>query len=52
MSGVCKLILQDEVNCKFEGLEPSIRSKMINEVAYVLPYARFTPAGKIGSLGW
>lgn len=48
MSGVCRLTLQDEVNCKFEGLEPSLRNKMINEVSYVLPYARFTPAGRMG----
>lgn len=48
MSGICRLILQDEVNCKFEGLEPSLRNKMINEVSYVLPYARFTPAGRMG----
>lgn len=48
MSGICRLILQDEVNVKFEGLEPSLRNKMINEVSYVLPYARFTPAGRMG----
>lgn len=48
MSGVCRLILQDEVNCKFEGLDPSIRNKMISEVSYVLPYARYTPAGRMG----
>lgn len=44
----CRLTLIDEVNCKFEGLEPSLRNKMIHEVSYVLPYARFTPAGKMG----
>lgn len=48
MSGVCKLILQDEVNCKFEGLNPSIRQQMMKEVSYVLPYAKFTPAGRLG----
>lgn len=44
----CKLTLLDEVNCKFEGLDPSIRQKMIRATEYVLPYAKFTPAGRIG----
>lgn len=48
MSGVCKLILQDEVNVKFEDLSPSIRQEMIRAVSYVLPYAKFTPAGRLG----
>lgn len=45
---ICKLTLLDEVNCKFEGLSPSIRQEMIRAVAYVLPYAKFTPAGRLG----
>ena len=48
MSGTCKLILQDEVNCKFEWLSPSVRQEMIRKVSYVLPYAKFTPAGRMG----
>lgn len=44
----CKLILKDEVNVKFEGLEPSLRGKMIKAVEYTLPNARFTPAGRLG----
>ena len=44
----CKLIIQDEVNCKFEGLDPSLRSLLIKEVSYILPYAKFTPAGRLG----
>lgn len=48
MSGTCKLILQDEVNCKFEGLSPNIRQEMIKKVSFVLPYAKFTPAGRMG----
>lgn len=48
MSGVCKLILQDEVNCKFEGLAPNVRQEMMRKVAYVLPYAKYTPAGRMG----
>jgi len=48
MSGTCKLILQDEVNCKFEGLAPNIRQEMIRKVSFTLPYAKFTPAGRMG----
>ena len=44
----CKLTLLDEVNCKFEGLSPSVRQEMIRNVSYVLPYARYTPAGRMG----
>lgn len=44
----CKLILIDEVNCKFEGLPIHVRNEMVKAVAYVLPYAKFTPAGRMG----
>lgn len=44
----CKLILQDEVNCKFEGLSTQVRHEMMKTVSYVLPYAKFTPAGRLG----
>lgn len=45
---MAKLILQDEVNCKFEDLEVSIRQKLVKAVSYVLPHAKFTPAGRMG----
>lgn len=48
MSGVCKLTLLDEVNCKFEGLSIQVRNEMVRAVSYVLPYAKFTPAGRMG----
>lgn len=48
MSNTCKLIVKDEVNVKFEGLEPRVRSKLINAVQYTLPHARYTPAGRLG----
>lgn len=47
-STTCKLILQDEVNVKFEGLSANIRQAMIRAVSYVLPYAKYTPAGRMG----
>ncbi len=45
---MAKLILQDEVNCKFEDLEPAVRQKMVKAVSYVLPHAKFTPQGRLG----
>lgn len=48
MSKTCKLIVKDEVNVKFEGLDPRTRSKLINAVQYTLPHARYTPAGRLG----
>lgn len=48
MSNVCKLVLIDEVNCKFVGLAPNIRQEMIRKVSFILPYAKFTPAGRMG----
>ena len=45
---MAKLILLDEVNCKFEGLDPAIRQKLIKAVQYEQPHARFTPAARLG----
>lgn len=44
----CKLIIQDECNIKFEGLDVSTRRKMADSLKFVLPYARHTPAFKLG----
>lgn len=44
----CKLIIKDEVNIKFEGLPLEARRKLANTFKYVLPYARFQPAYKLG----
>ena len=43
-----KLIIKDEVNVKFEGLDPKTRSRLIKSVEYTLPYARYTPQGRLG----
>lgn len=44
----CKLIIQDEVNIKFDGLDIVTRRKMVDSVQYFLEYARHTPAYKLG----
>ena len=38
-----KLIIKDEVNCKFEGLELSTRKKLEKELKFMLPHARHVP---------
>lgn len=42
------LVIKDEVNCRFEGLDVVTRRKISNAVKFVLPYARHTPAFKMG----
>jgi len=44
----CNIIIYDEINCKLEGLDASIRRKLVNKFSYELPGARFTPAVKLG----
>jgi len=45
---VCKLIIQDEVNIKFEGLDVVTRRKLYDSVKYFLEYARHMPSYKLG----
>jgi superfamily II DNA or RNA helicase len=44
----CKLIIQDEVNIKLEGLEVDIRRKLANALKFEVPYARYMPQYKLG----
>jgi superfamily II DNA or RNA helicase len=44
----CKLIIQDEVNLKVEGLPVEIRRKLVNLFKYVDPTARYRPSYKLG----
>ena len=44
----CKLIIQDEVNVKLEGLPVDVRRKISNRLKYELPYAKHTPQYKLG----
>ncbi len=42
------LKISDQVNCKFEGLEPEERRKISDACKYFVPYARHMPAFKLG----
>lgn len=44
----CKLIIQDEVNIKLEGLPAEVRRKLSHHFKYEIPYARHHPAYKLG----
>ena len=43
-----KLIILDEVNCKFQGLDAMTRRKLTDAVKYYLPYAKHIPAVRLG----
>ena len=43
-----KLILKDEVNCKFEGLALGTRRTLEKKLKFFLPYAYHVPAYKLG----
>ena len=45
---MAKLIIKDEVNVKFEGLDLFARKKYMNKYKYQVPYARHMPAYKLG----
>ena len=44
----CKLIIQDEVNIKIEGLPVDVRRKVSNKLKFEVPYARYMPQYKLG----
>jgi len=48
MDKICTLIIKDEVNCKFDGLDPVVRHEMVNALKFEVPGARFMPAVKLG----
>jgi len=43
-----KLIIEDEVNIKFDGLPVEARRKLVNSLKFFLPHARHTPQYKLG----
>ena len=43
-----KLVILDEVNIKIENLNVSTRRKLVESLEFFLPYARHTPAYKLG----
>mgnify|MGYP000246947602 CR=1 FL=1 len=44
----CKLVIQDEVNIKVDGLPVEVRRKLANAFKYEIPYAKYHPAYKLG----
>ena len=44
----CKLIIEDEVNIKIEGLDVDVRRKLSNALKFDVPYARYMPQYKLG----
>jgi superfamily II DNA or RNA helicase len=45
---ITKLVIQDEVNIRFLDLDVVTRRKMVKSLEFMLPYARHTPAYKLG----
>ena len=44
----CKLIIEDEVNIKIEGLDVDVRRKLANALKFEVPYAKYMPQYKLG----
>jgi superfamily II DNA or RNA helicase len=44
----CRLIIEDEVNIKLEGLPVDVRRKLANALKFEVPYARYMPQYKLG----
>ena len=44
----CKLIIEDEVNIKLEGLEVDMRRKSLTHLKFEVPYAKHMPQYKLG----
>lgn len=44
----CKLIIEDEVNIKLEGLDVDVRRKLCNALKFEVPYAKYMPQYKLG----
>ena len=44
----CKLIIEDEVNIKLEGLDVDVRRKVANALKFEVPYAKYMPQYKLG----
>ena len=44
----CKIIINDEVNVKIDGLPVEVRRKIANKFKFQVPYARYLPQYKLG----
>ena len=42
------LHIRDEVNVKIEGLDLTTRKNLVNKFKFEIPYARYTPAVRLG----
>ena len=45
---IATLIVKDEVNIKFQGLDLDTRRRLTNQFKYDVPYARYLPAVRLG----
>ena len=45
---LCKIIIQDEVNCKLANLDLNVRKKLVNQFKFEIPGARYLPAVRLG----
>ena len=48
MNKNCTLTILDEVNIKFDGLDPMVRRSMVDILKFEVPGARFMPSVKLG----
>ena len=44
----CKIIVEDEVNCKIKNLDLTTRKKLSNKFSFEIPGAKYMPAVKLG----
>jgi hypothetical protein len=44
----CTIVVEDEINVSFDGLEASTRKKIVSELEFFLPHAKYTAAYKLG----
>ena len=48
MDKICTLIIKDECNIKFDGLDPVVRREMVNALKFEVPGARYMPSVRMG----
>lgn len=44
----CQLLVKDQCNVKFQGLDPTVRRKMTEELKFRIPNAQHIPAVRLG----
>jgi len=44
----CKLVIEDECNVVFQGLDPDTKRKLVKVLEYEVPGARFSPSVRLG----